>query len=241
LTHALEYFEQIYVINLPHRHDRRREIAEQLSEIGLGFDSPGIKLFEAVRPEAADGFPSVGARGCFLSHLGVLRDACSRGLERILIIEDDLNFVPDFNTRMDKVRLALEGIDWSVFYGGYALKSFLQMDDAEIVVKVKSSELIGNTHFVAFRGGAICEAVTFLEALLSRPAGDPRGGPMHVDGAYNWFRNEFPSRITLLAVSQLGYQRSSRTDIHALRWFDRVPVVRSAVGTLRRMRSKPQV
>jgi len=231
--HILEYFQQIYVINLPHRSDRRREMAEQLNKIGLSFESPNIQLYRAVRPETPEGFPTIGARGCFLSHLGVLRDACSRGYERILILEDDLNFVPDFIARMGEVTSTLEQIDWSIFYGGYAVKTPLHADGDKLVVRAGPAVAIQNTHFIGFRGMAICGAIDFLETLLSRPFGDPRGGPMHVDGAYNWFRNEFPSCITLLSTSQLGYQRKSRTDIHALRWFDSVPGIRNLAGLLR--------
>jgi glycosyl transferase family 25 len=233
LTDNLEYFQQVYIINLPHRRDRRREMAEQLNKIGLSFDSAGIRLFEAVRPETADSFPSIGARGCFLSHLAVLRDASEQGFERILILEDDVNFVEDFIARLGEVKAALERVDWSIFYGGYAMKPLVRTGGSEAVFFAAPADSIQTTHFIGFRGEAICDAVSFLETLLSRPSGDPRGGPMHVDGAYNWFRNQFPFRITLLSVSPLGYQRSSRTDIHAHRWFDRVPVIRSVVALLR--------
>jgi glycosyl transferase, family 25 len=236
--HILEYFQRIYVINLPHRSDRRREMAEQLNKIGLSFESPNIQLYRAVRPETPEGFPTIGARGCFLSHLGVLRDACSRGHERILIFEDDLNFVPDFSARMGKVTNALEQIDWSIFYGGYAVKTPLHADGDKLIVGAEPAVAIQNAHFIGFRGAAICDAIDFLETLLSRPPGDPRGGPMHVDGAYNWFRNQFPSSITLLSTSQLGYQRRSRTDIHTLHWFDRVSGVRYLVALLRSFSNK---
>jgi glycosyl transferase family 25 len=238
LTHNLEYFQQVYIINLPHRHDRRREMAEQFNRIGLSFDSPGVRLFQALRPETSDGFPSIGARGCFLSHLAVLRDACEQGFERILILEDDVNFADNFIVRMGKVKAELQHADWSIFYGGYAMRAPLQTGGTEVIVSAEPADPIQTTHFIGFRGEAICDAVSFLETLLSRPPGDPRGGPMHVDGAYNWFRNQFPSRVTLLSVSQLGYQRSSRTDIHAHGWFDRVPGIRSFVGLLRSLANR---
>jgi len=63
---------------------------------------------------------------------------------------------------------------------------------------------------------------------------------MHVDGAYGWFRYEFPSKATWLAVPQLGYQRSSRTDIHPLQWFDRIPGIRWAIEWLRQMKNRPK-
>lgn len=235
--HVLGYFQQIYVINLTHRDDRRREMAEQLSEIGLNYQSAGVQLFRAVRPESPDEFPSIGARGCFLSHLRVLRDASNRQFERVLIFEDDLNFVSDFSVRIGTVVAALERQDWSVFYGGYALAVPLESKSPGALVHAVPSLGIQTSHFIGLRGQAICDAVGYLESLLERPGGDPRGGPMHVDGAYNWFRKAFPQMLTLLATPQLGYQRRSRSDIYALRWFDYVPGIRHAVVRLRRLRN----
>jgi glycosyl transferase family 25 len=239
--HVLEYFQQIYVINLPHRRDRYREMAEQLDEIGLSFNSPGVRLFAATRPEEPEGFPNIGARGCFLSHLGVLRDARERKFERILIFEDDLNFAPDFSARIKDIVSALERVDWSVFYGGYAMKIPPQPKGDEILVQPEPPDSIQTAHFIGFRGAAIAEVTEFLETVLTREPGDPKGGPMHVDGAYGWFRYLNPSRITLVSVPRLGYQRSSRTDIHALRWYDQVPGSRQAIGLLRRLRNRTKL
>lgn len=234
----LDYFDQIYVINLPHRVDRRREMAEQLKAINLSFESTGVRLFEAIRPEDAGGFESIGTRGCFLSHLGVLRDAHARQFQRILLFEDDLNFARDFTSRIPDVAEALDRVDWSMFYGGYSLAEIPRAGAREIVAEVPPGDAIQTAHFVGFRGEAIGEIADFLEAMLSRPAGDPRGGPMHVDGAYGWYRREFPSRTTMLSVRELGYQRSSRTDIHNLGWLDRAPAIRHAMGLLRSVRNK---
>lgn len=234
----LDYFQQVYVINLPHRQDRRREMAEQLGRIGLDWDTPGVRLFAAVRPDGAGEFPTVGARGCFLSHLGVLRDALQHGYDRILIFEDDLNFGPDFDAQMPKVIDELSTADWSIFYGGYEMKPPPRSRGDQAVLSVLPGDAIQTTHFVGFRGPAIGEIVCSLESMLARSAGHPEGGPMHVDGAYGWFRNESPERTTLVAVPELGYQRSSTTDIHARRWFDRFPGVRHASSWLRKIRNK---
>lgn len=235
--HPLDYFEQIYVINLPQRHDRRSEMAEQLRMIGLTWNSPGIRLFSAVRPDDPGGFPSIGTKGCFLSHLGVLRDAAKHGFERILLFEDDLNFVSDFPQRMNKTSARLAQEDWSFFYGGYAIEPMPAASADTTIIPVNASETITTAHFVGFRGDVIEETIGFLEQVLSRPPGHPDGGPMHVDGAYAWYRHLHPEKLTLLATPQLGYQRSSRTDIHALRWYDRTPLVRSAVNYLRKRKN----
>jgi hypothetical protein len=233
-----EYFQRVYIINLRHRKDRRREMSRELGKIGLSFRSPGVRLFEAVRPDVQDSFPSIGARGAFLSHLSILKEASTQNLQTILIFEDDLNFVPDFSERIGTVVAELEREDWSVFYGGYVLPAPLEPQSCQSLVHADPSLHIQTAHFIGFRGQAIGEAVHYLETLLARPGGDPRGGPMHVDGAYSWFRQAFPQMLTLLATPQLGYQRSSRSDIYDLRWFDRVPAVRHAVAGLRRLRNR---
>jgi len=230
-----DYFQSVYVINLPQRRDRRREMARQLRKIGLGFRSPGVRLFEAVRPKGPQGFPSIGARGAFLSHLRVLKDASGQNLQRILILEDDVNFVPEFSERIGAVQGELKCNDWSVFYGGYVIPAGLDSKGREGLIQAEPSLGIQTAHFIGLRGQAIQEAVGYLEAMLTRPEGDPLGGPMHVDGAYTWFRHAFPHMLTLLASPQLGYQRSSRSDISTPRWFDSVPGVRQATACLRQL------
>ena len=72
--------------------------------------------------------------------------------------------------------------------------------------------------------------------MLERQSGDSAGGPMHVDGAYSWFRCAHPALLTLASLHQLGTQRASRTDIHDLRWFDRWRGARFVAQRLRRLR-----
>jgi hypothetical protein len=66
---------------------------------------------------------------------------------------------------------------------------------------------------VAFKAPVISELVSFMEAMLQRPAGSPNYGPMHVDGAYTVFRQQNPHHGTMAAFPPLGRQRSSRSDI----------------------------
>lgn len=237
VTNVIDYFDKIFIINLPFRADRRLEMAQQLKSIGLSFDSPNVELFAAVRPENAGGFPSIGARGCFMSHLGILRNARLAGYNRILILEDDLDFVPDFNLRIDDTLSKLKQQTWSIFYGGYKLMS-LKEKSTKIIDTIDSFDAVMTCHLMAVQGNAIAELVTYLEAMLARPAGDKDGGPMHVDGAYSWFRRAHPHYVTLIAQPELGHQRPSRTDIHDLNWYDRVAGVRDVVQWLRKLKRK---
>ncbi len=234
MSSFFKLFERIYVINLAERADRRREMADQLGRIGLRLDCEPVVRFNAVRPPEAGAFPSIGSRGCFLSHLGVLRSAAADGLERILVLEDDLNFAEGFEALAGPVAARLEVDDWSFFYGGYRLDDPLPGAPLDPVAPFEDG--VGTTHFYALRGAVIGALADYLEGQLERPAGDPQGGPMHVDGAYCWFRRRHPEYRTLLAVPELGYQRLSRTDVHALRWYDRSIGVRNVVSLARRFR-----
>jgi hypothetical protein len=237
MSHPLNYFRKIYVINLPSRPDRQQEMAEQLQKIGLTFTHPQVELFPALRPEARDGFRTIGARGCFMSHLEVLKDARRQGYERILICEDDLDFASDFNIRIPAVVAHLADRDWGFFYGGHRLDGWPLTAESGLAA-IPAQQPIDTAHFVAFDQAAIAGLVVFLELLLSRSPGHPDGGPMDVDGAYTWYRSLHPAQATLAAVPVLGHQRRSRTDIHGLRWFDRTPVVRQGMAGLRRLRNR---
>jgi hypothetical protein len=233
-------FDAIYVINLASRLDRRAQMRTQLRRVEIDPDAPPVVFFDAVRPAEPDGFPTIGARGCFLSHLGVLRDARAAGHRRILVLEDDLDFAADFTRRFARTAPAAERRGWDVWYLGALAVEPAPPDahaDDDLVALPPDSVVLG-THMLAFDAGAIARLVPYLEAMLTRPVGDPAGGPMHVDGAYGWLRRDHPALRTLLATPPLGHQRPSRTDVHALRWFDRLPGVHRAADLLRRARAR---
>jgi len=115
----VECLGPIRVVNLPSRSDRRREFAAQLMRIGLGFDHPQVSIFEAIRPDSLAGFPTLGARGCFLSHLEILRAARDADVSSIAICEDDLDFSADFERRAPDLLETLAARDWDIFYGGF--------------------------------------------------------------------------------------------------------------------------
>jgi hypothetical protein len=236
----LEIFDRVFVINLPARTDRRREIAAEFARVGSSLRASNVMVFPAVRPTEAAGFDTIGARGCFLSHLAVLEEAAGAGLRRILVLEDDANFAPGFAERSAGLAAALSTRDWGMFYGGYTIapqtRAGLQAVAAGLARLAPEAE-VGTTHFIGFQAAAIAALGPYFRAMLRRPAGHSDGGPMHVDGAYCWFRRAHPEIATLLAVPEIGYQRSSRTDVHDLTWRDRTPGVRDVVGLLRRWRN----
>jgi len=114
----LEHFDAIFVINLPARADRRREMDQQLRRLGLSLQHEKVVLFPAVRPDSPGGFPSIGARGCFMSHLGVLQMAQAKGVDNILILEDDCDFSKNVTAMLSQLDDGLQKMDWAIVYGG---------------------------------------------------------------------------------------------------------------------------
>jgi glycosyl transferase family 25 len=215
-----------FVLNLPDRSDRRSEMMRQLKRVGLTAE-----VFPAIRPDGPGNFPSVGARGCFLSHLALLKLAMSRQLPSIAILEDDLNFCEKFSERWKSTAVALARQEWAILYAGH----ILARRQAEGVVALAPSTPVQCTHFMLINGWALPILIAGLETILSRDAGDPNGGPMHVDGAYSTLRAQNAALKTFACYPTLGYQRSSRSDIYEQR-LDGIKVLRPFVSAARRIK-----
>lgn len=204
-------FDRVYIINLVERADRRREMAVELGRIGLGLEDPLVQLFPAVRPADRGDFESVGARGCFLSHLGVLKDAVGRGFQSILILEDDVDWTPAALAGGAKAEALMQPA-WAFLHGGQG-HDRAEADGTIRLVALAPDQDFRLTHFIGLRGAIIGQLVSYLEAMLARPAGSPEGGPMHVDGAYSWFRRAHPDVVACVCAPSVAQQRSSRSDI----------------------------
>ena len=221
LNTFFDYFDRCFVINLPERKDRRKTFYRQFQRLGCPAVSGLISRFEAIRPVDAGNFSSIGARGCFMSHLNLLRTARDAGYESVLVVEDDLQIYPRAAQRMNEVIAALNAKPWHIAYFGHGL----QLKDGRLTMDVPSEKGIVTTHFYAIRRGAITRLVEFLELVLTRPKGHPEGGPMHYDGAVSTFRRANPDINTLLFCDPLGFQHSSKSDITP-NWIDQTPLIK---------------
>jgi len=253
--HLLEtVFDQIYIINLIAREDRRAEMKIQLKKVGLNYRESAVQFFSTVKPESAEDWPTTGTKGCFMSHMNVLKNAKLNGYKKILIFEDDLNFSQNFIIHLPEIIQQLNTKSWDLFYGGYQMdgkkalspqsKFKTQILSQSDLIEIENNQTIHSAHFIGFNEQAINELPDYLEAIFNRPSGDPKGGHMPIDGAYNWYRKAYPNRKTLISIPPIGYQRSSRTDIHELPWFDKAPVINNLTATLRKLKkhlAEPQL
>lgn len=224
----LDLFDRVFIINLPSRPERRRETRGMLGRVGWDPDDPKVTWFPAIDPKTAVGFSSPGSRGCFLSHIAVLNIARSNGHDRVLVLEDDCEFVPAFLGRETEVAGWLEATSWGIAYLGHVES----VSGPPRLVPWSSDLPVRLTHCYAVAGNVLSRLPGYLEAITLRPPGSPEGGPMSIDGGFNWFRRHNPDVQTVLAAPSLVYQRPSRSDLSP-RWFDRVPVLRDAAECVR--------
>ncbi|MDX2230812.1 MAG: glycosyltransferase family 25 protein [Leptolyngbyaceae cyanobacterium bins.349] len=226
----LDFFQRGYVINLPERTDRRKGAAAELNKLGLSFTPGKLELFAAIRPTETGGFPSIGAHGCFLSHLQILKQARAEGLANVLIMEDDLFINRAFKEVEASVVEQLSQQEWDMVYFG-------DSTDRPVIFPVQFNRLnhdILTTTFYGVNASVYDQFIHFLETLKSRPSGHPDGGPMHLDGAYNVFRCQNPEVIALQTNGGLVAQRSSRSDIYPNAWYENMPMLRPAVELVRK-------
>jgi len=229
-VNLFDVFERIVVINLPERTDRRRETLAELRRAGIDRDNPRLEIFAGIRPTDAAAFPSIGARGCFESHLGVIEVAIRDRVENVLILEDDLALEPAACVPQPALARRIAAGGWDFAYPGHVLPH--DGAPAHPAWEVTSQPLVC-AHFYALHRRILPDLRDYLHACAHRPPGHPDGGPMHVDGAYSMFRARRPDVVTLIATPSLGGQRSSRSDIAPCRWYDRHSALRTLVVTAR--------
>jgi glycosyl transferase, family 25 len=231
-------FDAIYLINLRERTDRRRELEAELCSVGLLPGDPKLSWQDAVRPSAAGGFPSVGAHGCFLSHLACLRAASVSKHTRILILEDDACFPQTEVSRLQDALTRLKNSEWQIWYGGHLFVGADQPLSHGWGIPIASNIGIQTAHCIGLNGAATINSIaSLLELILTRPPGHVEAGPMHVDGAYSTWRAFNDHAITLATIPTICRQRPSRSDIATLRMLDRHPITRHLMTPLRRLRN----
>ncbi|ESO96194.1 hypothetical protein LOTGIDRAFT_231876 [Lottia gigantea] len=129
-------FDEIYMINLLRRPERRERMVHSLYDLGID-----AKLFDAIDgknlndtfldelgidmlPGFADPYQgralTMGEIGCFLSHYTIWEEVIAKKYEKILIFEDDVRFEPYFKRKlyhlMDEVDKLVP--NWDLVYLG---------------------------------------------------------------------------------------------------------------------------
>ncbi|NXC79997.1 GT252 galactosyltransferase, partial [Cercotrichas coryphoeus] len=132
----MSFSSQIFMINLKRRKDRRdrmlrtlyeQEIAVKVVEAvdGKALNTSQLKALSIeMLPGYRDPYSSRpltrGEIGCFLSHYYIWKEVVSRGLEKTLVIEDDVRFEHQFKRKLVKLMDDIEQaqLDWELIYIG---------------------------------------------------------------------------------------------------------------------------
>lgn len=129
-------FDEIFMINLRRRKDRRdrmlRTLYEQEIDVKLVEAVDGKALnttqLKALHIEMLPGYRDPyssrpltrGEIGCFLSHHAVWKEVLERTLATSLVIEDDVRFEHQFRTKLTRLMadVAQAELDWELIYIG---------------------------------------------------------------------------------------------------------------------------
>ncbi|XP_063397167.1 glycosyltransferase 25 family member-like [Mytilus trossulus] len=104
-------FDKIYIVHLKRRIERRQRLEKAADEMRLDFT-----YFHAVDGRNM----TYGEIGCVLSHYYVLEDMIVKNYQRVLILEDDAQFVPMFRKQLSRSFADIEEFvpDWDLLFLG---------------------------------------------------------------------------------------------------------------------------
>lgn len=139
-------FDEVFMINLRRRADRRERMLRTLYEqeiackIIAAVDGKALNAsqIQAMGIEMMPGYSdpyhgrplTKGELGCFLSHYNIWTEIVDRGLKVSLVIEDDLRFEVFFKRRLQNLMHEIETqkLDWDLIYIG---RKRMQVDHQE--------------------------------------------------------------------------------------------------------------
>ncbi|XP_035039806.1 procollagen galactosyltransferase 2 [Hippoglossus stenolepis] len=129
-------FDEIYLINLRRRQDRRDRMLFSLNELeidvkvvdavdGNALNSTDIKILGVdLLPGYYDPFSgrtlTKGEVGCFLSHYFIWKEMVDEQMDKALVLEDDVRFQANFKRRVLRLLEELKQVelDWDIIYFG---------------------------------------------------------------------------------------------------------------------------
>lgn len=203
-------FAATLLINLPERKDRLAATCHEFKKIGYAINDPNssVTVVPGKKFDSADGFPSIGMRGSFNSHLSAIELAQSLKLKNVLVCEDDLKFNSVDPGSIDKLLFSVPA-EWDIIYYGYLEPKGIGTGPGYVP---HTQGTIGG-HFYAVNGDFYDTLLDYMVACRERPPGHPLGGKMGRDATFNQLLVVRPETKVFLASPNLAGQRSSRSDI----------------------------
>lgn len=125
----------IYYVNMERDVERRVKFEKQMRNLGLK-----AKRFVAVEPKTPEGHATIGAYGCKLSHINILKEAKRRGLETVLIFEDDAIFGIEFAADFPRIVEDLSKQPWDMcfLFTGFTTKNIKRI--SKVLAKIEGTQ-----------------------------------------------------------------------------------------------------
>uniref|UniRef100_A0A674CP76 Procollagen galactosyltransferase 2-like n=1 Tax=Salmo trutta TaxID=8032 RepID=A0A674CP76_SALTR len=129
-------FDEIFLINLKRRIDRRDRMLSTLAVLGIDItlteavdgkalnssqlQAMGIDMLPGYKDPYSGRVLTRGEIGCFLSHYNIWKQVVEQRLQRVLVLEDDVRFEPRFRSRLVTIMENVDrvGLDWDLIYVG---------------------------------------------------------------------------------------------------------------------------
>jgi GR25 family glycosyltransferase involved in LPS biosynthesis len=207
-----DYFDKIYCINLDRRPDRWEEnCLPQFKELGM----------EVERFSACDGKTEVdlGHGDVYnaelagtISHLKAIKKAKEEGVERLLLLEDDVVFSTNGNTNTSEMfseRIKQVPEDWDIlFFGGNHVGDMSNVSPG--VVKLNGSYAI---HACGIKNTAFDIMITHLERNIDKVMGD-KETRIKPSVAADYFLAQLHRSLGVYCfIPHLAWQKDGHSDI----------------------------
>nr|XP_033960136.1 procollagen galactosyltransferase 2-like [Pseudochaenichthys georgianus] len=129
-------FDEIFLINLKRRSDRRDRMLTSLSGLGINatlteavdgkalnssqLQAMGIDMLPGYKDPYSERVLTRGEIGCFLSHHNIWKQVQQQDLQQVLVLEDDVSFEPRFHSRLVTLMENVQrvGLEWDLIYVG---------------------------------------------------------------------------------------------------------------------------
>ena len=129
-----EFVDKVVYINLDHREDRRKIMQSFFDEAQIPAEK--IHRFSGIKHK-------VGIVGCAQGHIGILKMAKANNWKRVLILEDDLQWV-NFEENYNKLELLVTTTKWDVcMLGGF----YIDTDPPKIMASFCTNAYIVSSHY----------------------------------------------------------------------------------------------
>lgn len=113
-----EYFDHVYCLNLDRRQDRWEKISKRFNELEIQVERFSAIDGDSLPCDVVSKFKiNKWEVGCLLSHYKIIEDAKENNYKRILVFEDDVLFINDFNEKFEKMTTEVRR-NWKLLYLG---------------------------------------------------------------------------------------------------------------------------